>query len=66
MPHKISAMQVAAESLGKIRPYYDLRVSHADEIYRQSPNVPAMILNAFKFGYMQGTKAEQTRQKRGK
>lgn len=59
-----SAMRVALEAKGKISPHYDLTSYHACEIKENSREIYDVIHNAFKFGYMQGVKAEKVAQRK--
>lgn len=54
---KINVMNVIEESLGKINPYYDLKVIDAIVISEFSYNKADSALKGFRFGYIQGMKA---------
>ena len=64
MAQKARAMRIAAEALGIINDRYDMYHTDVDDIYKNSPDTVTMILNAFRFGYMQGIKAEKAATKK--
>lgn len=52
-----NTMQVIDKAVKTINSFYDLTSNNIDDIYCNSDNAIDMILNAFRFGYMQGAKA---------
>ena len=61
---KINVMKTIKDSFGTIDPHYDMRCNAIEEIRQESPNLLDMALNCFRFGYMQGMKAESARQRK--
>lgn len=47
-----------------INPYYDMTVPNINDILNNGNTVVDMICLAFRFGYIQGTKAEKVRIKK--
>lgn len=55
-----------AESMsGKINPKYDITDQQADELYHDSRNSYEAVINAFRFGYLQGMKAAKAEMRKG-
>ena len=52
-----NTMEVIKEATDNIDIFYDLRVGNVNDIYCNSSNPIDMIINAFRFGYMQCSKA---------
>lgn len=52
-----NTMQVIDKAVKTINSFYDLTSNNIDDIYCNSDNAIDMMLNAFRFGYMQGAKA---------
>ncbi len=52
-----NVMEKSKSVIGKINPYYDMRMSNVKEIYENSANSFDMICTSFRFGYLQGMKA---------
>lgn len=52
-----NTMGIIKEATDNINIFYDLRVGNINDIYCNSSNPIDMIINAFRFGYMQGSKA---------
>lgn len=52
-----NVMESSKSIIGKINPYYDMRMSNIKEIYENSANPIDMICTSFRFGYLQGMKA---------
>jgi hypothetical protein len=59
-----NVMQKIEEMTGNIDPYYDMSIGNMREINKNSKDSVALICNSFKFGYLQGIKAERARKKR--
>lgn len=52
-----NTMEVINGANQSINSYYDMSLDNINDIYYNSNNAFDMIVNAFKFGYVQGTKA---------
>lgn len=61
-----NVIEKAEAMKGKINPYYDLRYGETMEIYGNSSDPFALIVNSFRFGYMQGMKAAKAEMKANK
>lgn len=59
-----NVMQKVEDATGTVDPYYDMTIGNMREIRGSSENLFDLISNSFKFGYIQGMKAEKARQKR--
>lgn len=59
-----NVMQKIEEATGNIDPYYDMSIGNMKEIKENSKELFELISNSFKFGYIQGMKAEEARRKR--
>lgn len=59
-----NTMWLIEKSIGKIRPGYDMRVSNLQDILEESKDPYDLIVNGFRFGYMQGMKAAKAEMKR--
>ena len=52
-----NTMQLINKSIGKIHPNYDMRASNLQDILAESRDPYDLIVNGFRFGYIQGIKA---------
>jgi len=59
-----NVMQKVEEISGNINPYYNMTIGNMKEIEENSKELFDLIYNSFKFGYIQGMKAEKAKQKR--
>lgn len=57
MPAVKNTMEVINGANQSINSYYDMSLDNLNDIYYNSNNAFDMIVNAFKFGYVQGAKA---------
>lgn len=61
MAETVNTMQVIEESLKHIDDRYDMRADNVEDIRKASSNFYELIANGFRFGYMQGMKAEKAK-----
>ena len=61
---KLDVMRTIENVKGTINPHYDLRANHMYRIVEISPTTFGLIGSAFRFGYVQGMKAERARQRK--
>lgn len=60
-----NTMKLTRQANGHIKPNYDIFTNNIDDIYRESNDIFDMIINGFRFGYMQGIKAAKAEMKGG-
>lgn len=60
-----NTMQVVRDSIGEINGRYDMCTDNAKDIYGASNDFFDMIVNGFRFGYMQGMKAAKAEMRKG-
>lgn len=58
-------MELIQSSVGRINERYDLHVNNIRDIKKGSANLFDMIVNSFRFGYMQGMKAPRAEMRKG-
>ena len=61
-----NVMQKVEEMTGDVNPYYDLTIENMKEIKESSEDLLDLISSSFKFGYIQGMKAEKAKRKQDK
>lgn len=61
---KLNVMKTIEKSIGKINENYDLCESHIKEIVNNSNSQFDLICNMFRFGYMQGIKAQKAKNRK--
>ena len=60
-----NTMNLARKASSVIDVKYDIFANNIDDIYQESDSVWDMIVNGFRFGYMQGVKAAKAEIKKG-
>ena len=58
-------MELVEKSIGKINTRYDMHVGNVLDIQKSSVDTFDLIVNGFRFGYMQGLKAAKAEFSRG-
>lgn len=56
-----NTMELVKNSVGKINPYYDMTVKNVADILNNSNDVCDAVVNAFRFGYVQGMKSANSK-----
>lgn len=62
---KMNVMKKIQEMRGKINIYYDMDIEDIRTLLDSTHNRFMLVSNAFVFGYMQGTKAQKAKEKKG-
>lgn len=57
-------MQLVEKSIGHINENYDMSVENIEDIRKASMNTIELVINGFRFGYMQGMKAARAEMKK--
>lgn len=60
-----NTMELVKKSIGHIDIKYDMCATNVLDIQKSSMNTYDLIVNGFRFGYMQGLKAAKAEMKRG-
>lgn len=63
---KMNVMKKIQEMRGKINIYYDMDIEDMEKIYISSNDGFSLISNAFTFGYIQGMKAQEAKDRKKK
>lgn len=63
---KMNVMKKIQEMRGKINIYYDMDIEDMGKIYNSSSDGFSLISNAFTFGYIQGMKAQEAKDRKKK
>ena len=63
---KMNVMKKIQEMRGKINIYYDMDMEDMEKIYNSSNDGFSLISNAFTFGYFQGMKAQNAKDRKKK
>lgn len=61
---RLNVMRTIENSVGKIDENYDLCAGHIQEIANNSDSQFDLICNMFRFGYMQGVKAQKAKSRK--
>ena len=61
---RLNVMKTIEKSIGKIDENYDLCAGQIKEIAKNSSNQFELICNMFRFGYMQGVKAQKAKSRK--
>lgn len=62
---KKSVIEKAESMVGKINPYYALKTDEALELCKDSGDEFHMVVNSFRYGYLQGMKAAKAELEKG-
>ena len=60
----VNTLQLVDKAIGNINSRYDIYSKNVDDIANISNNYYDLIVNGFRFGYMQGMKAAQAKRRK--